>query len=128
MKPVKTTVGCVIEKDGKILLAKRNHEPFKDYWCIPGGHIEFGEDPENAVIREVKEEVGLDIKPRFLGYVNEYYGDLDWHAVALMFYSKAEGEIQQNKEEIKEIKWFDKEEILKMDLAFEHKKVIKDFI
>ncbi|WP_394188165.1 NUDIX domain-containing protein [Paenisporosarcina quisquiliarum] len=53
--------GAIIELDGKIALIKRvrnNHE----YYVIPGGGIEEGETPEDAAIREVKEELGIDIE------------------------------------------------------------------
>ena len=124
---VKTTVGCIIEKDGKILLALRNHEPFKDHWCLPGGHIDFGEEPIETVVREVKEETGLDIKPKFFGFYNEFHKDINWHAVVLVFYAKAEGEIKKCDKEVKEIKLFEKEEISKLKLAFVHGKVLEDY-
>ena len=52
--------GAIIELDGKIAIIKRfrnNHE----YYVFPGGGIEEGETPEEAAIREVKEELGIDI-------------------------------------------------------------------
>lgn len=127
MKTVKTTVGCVIEREGKILLALRNNEPFKDYWCMPGGHIDFGETPEEAVKREVKEETGLDIEPKFLDYYNEFHEDIGWHAVVLVFYTGAEGEIKKDEKEVKEIGWFSEEQIFNLKLAFEHKKILEDY-
>jgi len=127
MKTVKTTVGCIIEKDGKILLVLRNHEPFKDYWCLPGGHIDFGEPPEDAIKREIKEETGLDIEPKFFGYYNEFYEEIGWHAIVLMFRAKAEGEIKKEDKEVKEIGWFDEEQIFNLKLAFKHKKVLEDY-
>lgn len=127
MKTVKSTVGCIIEKDNKILLALRNNEPFKDYWCLPGGHIDFGEAPEEAVKREVKEETNLDVRPKFLDYYNEFYEDYDWHAVVLIFYAKAEEEAKKDEKEVKEIGWFTEEQIFNLKLAFEHKKVLEDY-
>ncbi len=127
MKTVKATVGCVIEKDNKILLTLRKIEPFKDYWCLPGGHIDFGEDPLDAVKREVKEETGLKVEPKFLNYYNEYHKGLDWHAVVLIFHAKAEGEVKKCDKEVKEIKWFSEEEALKVPLAFVHKGVLEDY-
>ena len=51
--------GCVFDKDGKVLLQCRGDS---NKWGFPGGAIEIGETPEMAVIREVKEETGLDVK------------------------------------------------------------------
>lgn len=53
--------GAIVEIDGKIALIKRvrnNHE----YYVFPGGGIEEGETPEEAAIREIKEELGIDIE------------------------------------------------------------------
>jgi len=50
----------IVNKEGKILLAK-SHKWF-DKYTLPGGHIEVGETMREAVAREVKEEVGLDIE------------------------------------------------------------------
>ena len=127
MKTVKATVGCIIEKEGKILMTLRNIEPFKNRWCIPGGHIDFGEEPRDAVIREVKEETGLDISPKFLFYCNEYFSVMNWHAVGLIFYAKGEGAIKKCDREVKEIGWFSKEQALKLELAFEHRKILDNY-
>ncbi len=54
-------VGAVIIKEGKIALIKRGNEPSKGKWTIPGGLVELAESPEQAVIREAKEETGLDV-------------------------------------------------------------------
>ena len=127
MKTVKATVGCVIETENKLLLTLRNIEPFKDYWSLPGGHIDLGETPEEAVIREIKEETGLDIKPKFLNYFNEYHEELDWHAVVLVFYAKSEGKEKKDEKEVKELGWFSEEEIFGLKMAFEHKKVLEEY-
>lgn len=54
-------VGAVIVHDGKIVLIKRANEPSRGKWTIPGGLVELAESPETAVIREAKEETGLDV-------------------------------------------------------------------
>ena len=57
---------CVIKSEGKILMIRASYGRGK--WTFPGGTIEKGESPEQAVIREVEEEVGLKIsQPRYLG-------------------------------------------------------------
>jgi ADP-ribose pyrophosphatase YjhB (NUDIX family) len=47
------------DKDGKVLIVKPS---YKDYWSVPGGVIDRDESPRDAALREVKEEIGLDLK------------------------------------------------------------------
>jgi 8-oxo-dGTP diphosphatase len=55
-------VGAVITDDhGRLLLILRGHEPGQGLWSIPGGRIEPGETDQQAVIREVREETGLEV-------------------------------------------------------------------
>jgi 8-oxo-dGTP diphosphatase len=69
-------VGALILSEGKILLEKRKNEPARGKWSIPGGVLEVGESLENAVIREVKEETGLEAEAsRLFGVVDQV--DLD---------------------------------------------------
>ena len=69
-KPV-VGVGAVILDGDKILLEKRKNEPSKGKWSVPGGLVELGESVEQAVIREVKEETGLEVyEPRLVDVVN----------------------------------------------------------
>lgn len=51
---------CAALKDNRMILAvKRKNAPGKDQWALPGGFIEAGENPENACLRELKEETGV---------------------------------------------------------------------
>mgnify|MGYP001566580330 CR=1 FL=1 len=56
----KATVTAIILRNNSLLLLKRNEEPFKDYWDFLGGYMNEGEIPEVAMIREVKEEIGIE--------------------------------------------------------------------
>ena len=69
--PVIPCVGAIIiDAAGRLLLVKRGHEPGKGLWSIPGGRVEPGETDEQAVIREVREETGLAVRPgRLVGAV-----------------------------------------------------------
>jgi 8-oxo-dGTP diphosphatase len=64
-------VGAVVKDEtGRLLLIKRGHEPGAGLWSIPGGRIEPGESDVAALVREVREETGLDVVAgRLLGVV-----------------------------------------------------------
>lgn len=54
-------VAAVIKKGDKIFITRRSYGEFQDMWEFPGGKIEVGETKEEALIREIKEELELDI-------------------------------------------------------------------
>lgn len=55
-------VAAIIHHQGKFLATQRGYGDFKGYWEFPGGKIEPGETPENALKREIKEELNLEIE------------------------------------------------------------------
>ena len=61
MKIVKV-VAAIITKDSKIFATQRGYGDFKDGWEFPGGKLEPGETPEDAIVREIKEELKAEIK------------------------------------------------------------------
>lgn len=54
-------VAAIIKKEDKIFITRRSYGEFQDMWEFPGGKIEIGETKEEALIREIKEELELDI-------------------------------------------------------------------
>jgi mutator protein MutT len=62
--PVVACVGAVVhDAHGRLLLIQRGHAPARGRWTLPGGRVEPGETPEDAVVREVREETGLTVLP-----------------------------------------------------------------
>jgi 8-oxo-dGTP diphosphatase len=55
-------VGAVIVQHGHVLIVKRRYEPLAGRWSLPGGTLELGETLEAGVIREMREETGLDVE------------------------------------------------------------------
>lgn len=73
-------VAAVIRKDDKILATQRGYGEFKDGWEFPGGKIEAGETPEEALVREIKEELNANIEiDDELGTVEYDYRDFHLH-------------------------------------------------
>lgn len=73
---IKLGVNIFVINDGSILLGKRNHENGYGTWCLPGGHVEFGESLLKAASRELKEETGLIAnKLTFLHVINDPQSD-----------------------------------------------------
>ena len=60
MKSIRV-VAAIIEKDGHIFATQRGYGNYKDWWEFPGGKIEPGETPEQALVREIKEELDTEI-------------------------------------------------------------------
>lgn len=65
-------VAAIIIKDNKIFATQRGYGEFKGGWEFPGGKVEAGESLENALVREIKEELDADIKVRELFETVEY--------------------------------------------------------
>ena len=65
-------VAAIIEKDGKIFATQRGYGDYKDWWEFPGGKIEPGETPQEALVREIKEELDAVISVGELLMTVEY--------------------------------------------------------
>lgn len=105
MNHIKVGVGVLIWKEGKLLLGKRLSRHGHADWSFPGGHLEFSETPENAAIRETKEETDIVVtKLEKFHFTNDVF-DSSTHYVTLFFLAKSwYGEIQ-NMEPHKCLEW-----------------------
>ena len=120
---VAAAVGAILEYDGKIVLIKRAKEPGRGKLDLPGGFIDPNESAEEGVIREVKEEINIDIKePEYLGsYPNIYkYQDVLYHTCDLFFYCRIDVlPVEFSKTEVEELVLLRPSEIPADKIAFE---------
>lgn len=112
-------VGVAVIRDNKILLVKETAGRNKDCWGMPKGKVDPAENIEQAALRELKEETGLNGN---LLKLTGLRSDIRHEQVALFFVFTAEviGEEQpriQDQEEISEIGWFTLEESKQLDLV-----------
>ena len=81
-------IGAVVIQDNRVLLVKRNKEPGKGDWAIPGGSVKLGETLQQAAEREILEETGLRIKARepvyiFDAIIRDEEGQIRFHYVII---------------------------------------------
>lgn len=115
-------VGAIIVCKGKILLEKRKGEPGKGKWSVPGGLVELGETVENAVIREVKEETGLDVaEPQLIDVMDniarDENGEIKYHFVIIDYFLKVKGGELKAADDAEELRWVPISEVEKYDLT-----------
>jgi ADP-ribose pyrophosphatase YjhB (NUDIX family) len=96
-----------IERDGKYLLLKRNMEPKRGEWDLPGGFVEMGESPIEATLREVHEETGLDVEiTGMIGAFSSEYTPGKWTVDIAYRCRIAGGEFDLDREESSDSGWF----------------------
>jgi 8-oxo-dGTP diphosphatase len=126
-EPKTTVAAIIIDQDSngeKVLLTRRKVDPFKDEWCLPGGHVDAGELPIAAVIREVKEETNLDFYARFFGSFLEDIPQYDQKAFVQVFEGYGRGAAIAAPNEVLEARWFPLDEARSMQLAFWHNEIL----
>ena len=114
-------IGCgalIVNENNETLLLKRTSKTRNEagFWSKPGGGVEFGEEIEDAVKREIKEELGVDIDlTKFLGFTNSVLKSDNQHWVSFNYLAKIIGGELKNLEPEKheEIKWFKLDELPK---------------
>lgn len=113
----KVAAGCLIRRDGKVLLVRRGIEPGYGRWVFPGGHVDRGETLEAAALRETLEECGAVAEIEGLVGAFSYPG----RPVVVVVYSArlAAGSPEPYPaDETLEVGWFSPDEIERLDLAF----------
>lgn len=115
-------VGGIVENEqGQILLVKTEHNG----WVFPGGQVEVGENLMDALIREIKEESGIDVIVSNLIGVYSNTGIYKWHdgvtdvptKVMLDFMCKPVGGELCTSEETSEVLWFEKDKVLNVVIS-----------
>ncbi|MCZ3365852.1 MULTISPECIES: NUDIX domain-containing protein [Methanobacterium] len=117
----------ILCEDDSIVLIKRKYDPYKGSWALPGGFVEWGETVESAVVREVKEETGLEVDIiELVGVYSDPERDPRGHTVTVCYLMRKIGGNLKADTDASIAQYFKKDEILKLKLAFDHDVILKD--
>lgn len=110
-----------------VILVKRKHDPFQGLWALPGGSVEYEEEPSSAARREFAEETGVQIEtPEQFRVYGAPDRDPRGHFVTVSFYNDLPTrEEPYGGSDAEEAKWFSMDSL--PELAFDHEKIVKDF-
>ena len=125
--PSVTTDIFIFDDDFNFILIKRKKGPYKDYWAIPGGFVEYGERVETAAMREAKEETSIDVELKDL--VNVYSKpdrDPRGHIITIVYTAKGDFNQRKADDDAKDIAIFNEEKLDEIEIAFDHEEIIKD--
>lgn len=126
--PLLAVDAIVLNNKNEILLMKRNIAPFRGQWVVSGGHVEYGERTEKAVLREVREETGLRCKiVKLLGVYSNPKRDPRYHTVSTAYVLRVIGGKLRNSFESREQRFFVSSK-LPDRLGFDHRQILKDYV
>ncbi len=107
-------VGAIVVQDARVLLVRRGTEPLKGHWTLPGGMLEVGEALTAGVIREVREETGLDIKPieliELLDRIHREAGRVRYHYVIADYLCRVTGGQLRAASDAAAVRWVERSE------------------
>ncbi len=120
----KPTVDILVDYGGKALLIRRKNPPYG--WAIPGGYIDYGESAEDAAIREIREEAGIEVTglAQFHTYSNPGR-DPRHHTITLVFTAES-ADTPRAGDDAEAYGLFGEHE-LPSPLVFDHAKVLADY-
>jgi NAD+ diphosphatase len=125
--------GVIIEnKSGQILLIRRARDPKKGLWDVPGGFVETTETFEHSVVREAREELGVEVQMRdIVGIYNNrylYMGINEWTIGVIVTAQILSGELKAG-DDASSWEFIDKSEVLRRRIAFSAvRRGLEDFL
>ena len=123
-------VGVVIIHDGRALLVRRNSEPLKGEWSVPGGMLELGEKLRDGAAREALEETGLRVEVgEVLDVFDSIFPDADgqtqYHYVLIDFICRRVSGEAVAGSDVSEVKWVEEAELEALQLRESIARVVR---
>ena len=125
--PSLTTDIFIYDENDNFILIKRCNEPFKGFWALPGGFVDYGESVEDAAVREALEETSINVELKELvGVYSNPDRDPRRHTVSIAFTAKGNMGDLKAADDACDIDIFTRKDLEKINLAFDHEKIIND--
>lgn len=105
------SVTAVVIKDNKVLLGRHTYGPGKGKLIVPGGYVNIGESPQQAIVREYFEETGIIIEPKDV--IGIRFNSHDWYVAFTADYIS--GEPKSDHDENSEVIWLDADEAMQRE-------------
>ena len=117
---------CVVfDANNRLLLIRRKYEPFRGQYALPGGFVELGETTEQAALRELKEETGLEAdNPKLIGVYSDPKRDPRRHIVSIAYLVFVKGAVPAAGDDAASAEFIENWQGLA--LAFDHAEIVRD--
>lgn len=110
---------------GEVLLIKRRWNPFKDWWALPGGHVDTNETFIEAAVREAREETGIDVSLTQVGVYDTPDRDPRGRVISVAYVCTVPRDVRAIAgDDAREVAWIPFSSTIA--LAFDHQRIIRD--
>ena len=117
----------IFNENHEFILIQRKNKPFKGYWALPGGFVDYGETTEHAAIREAKEETSIDVE--LIGLLNVYSDpdrDPRRHTVSVTYLARGNFDDAKADDDAKDIRICSFDKLKEDKIAFDHMTILND--
>ena len=123
-------VGAVIVEGGRVLLVRRDTEPLRGEWSVPGGMLELGEKLRDGVCREALEETGVTVEPGevlevFDSIFTDELGKTQYHYVLIDYLCRPISGVAQAGSDVSDVRWISLEALPAMGLRESVEQVVR---